>query len=581
MTMKKKIISLFLIILLLHSLGSCGRKMAPSISALSRGKDFDSSAFEYVYVEAIKQKLMGNSGDALNYLEQCTKMNPESDAVYYQMAQIVLSGGDISSGKMYAKKALELDPGNIWYIMMLAGIYYQQKNLDSAIIYYEKAVKYYPEKENLKLMLGNLYSEDSRFDKADALFDSLDKKYGVNEASTLANIKNMMKAGKYDEARDLLMKLLKENPDEILYYGLLAEIYRGKGENEKAMEVYEILIERNPDNPDTQLSLCDFLINEKKYDDLIPLLNTIILNKRITREDKISLYAKMIETEDLVEKQGEKLNLSIMLLESAYKDDLIIKLLRPELYIKQEKLIDASLRLEEIIAENPYPESYFAWEKLLLVYLQAGDYRNLEEKGKECATRFNRSFLAKMLYATALNENKKYDLALEEVRKAEILANENRDMIMQVLSVRADIYYRKGDFDNAFRIFDEAVKKDNSDLTILNNYAYYLAERNLKLKEAERMAKQVIETEKDNNTFLDTYGWVLYKRGKVREAEKVMQSVINSGDKPDSEWYEHMGFIKKKRKDCKSAIENWNIALKLESTKTELIEEIKKCQAGH
>ena len=133
--------------------------------------------------------------------------------------------------RMYAKKALELDPGNIWYIMMLAGIYYQQKNLDSAIIYYEKAVKYYPEKENLKLMLGNLYSEDSRFDKADALFDSLDKKYGVNEASTLANIKNMMKAGRYDEARDLLMKLLNENPDEILYNGLLAEIYRGKGES--------------------------------------------------------------------------------------------------------------------------------------------------------------------------------------------------------------------------------------------------------------------------------------------------------------------------------------------------------------
>ncbi len=93
---------------------------------------------------------MGNGGEALKYLEHCAKINPKSDAVYYQMAQIVISGGDTKNGKKYAKKALELDPGNIWYIMMLAGIYYQEQNLDSAIIYYEKAIKYYPEKEDLK-----------------------------------------------------------------------------------------------------------------------------------------------------------------------------------------------------------------------------------------------------------------------------------------------------------------------------------------------------------------------------------------------------------------------------------------------
>ncbi len=41
-----------------------------------------------------------------------------------------------------------------------------------------------------------------------------------------------------------------------------------------------------------------------------------------------------------------------------------------------------------------------------------------------------------------------------------------------------------------------------------------------------------------------------------------------------------MGYIKKKEKDCRNAIENWNIALKLDSTKTDLIKEIKKCQEG-
>ena len=82
--------------------------------------------------------------------------------------------------------------------------------------------------------------------------------------------------------------------------------------------------------------------------------------------------------------------------------------------------------------------------------------------------------------------------------------------------MRADVYYRMKDYTKAFEIFEEALKTNNEDLTVINNYAYYLAEQNMKLKEAEEMAKKVIEKEKGNTTYLDTYGWVLYKRGKLK-----------------------------------------------------------------
>jgi tetratricopeptide (TPR) repeat protein len=155
-------------------------------------KEYDVAAFNEVYVEALKQKLMGNNGDALKYLEQCVKINPKSDAAYYQMAQIVIANGDNKNGKQYVSKALSIDQKNIWYLTMLASLYYQEKNIDSAIIFYEKAVKYFPEKENLQLTLGNLYSEEKNFDKANSIFESFDKKYGINETSTLSSIKNLM-----------------------------------------------------------------------------------------------------------------------------------------------------------------------------------------------------------------------------------------------------------------------------------------------------------------------------------------------------------------------------------------------------
>jgi Tfp pilus assembly protein PilF len=555
--------------------GSCSKKVTPSSNKGGGDISYDQAKFNYVYVEAIKQKLLGNGGDALKRLEEAIEINPESDAAYYQMAQIVSANGDLENGKRFLKKALAIDNENIWYLMMMGGFYYQERKLDSAIVYYERAVKYFPDEEGLQLTLGNLYSDNKNYDKAITIFDSFDKKYGVNENSTVAGIRALISAGKFEDAFKKAELLLKEDPDEVLYNGLLAEIYIGMGENEKAREVYDKLLERNPDDPRIQLAICDFLINEKNYDELFLLLNNVILNNNIKREDKISLFARLMELPDLVSKKSDELLIALMVFEANFKSDDIIPLLRPELLMKLAKLDEAELRLEEIIKDNA--DNYYAWEKLLLVLNQKKDYKKLMIQGEECATRFNRSFLAKILYANGALESKSYDIALEELRKAEILAGDNKEFITQVLTMRADVYYRMKDYIKAFETFEIAIKSNGDDLTVINNYAYYLAEQNKNLKEAEEMAKKVIEREKGNTTYLDTYAWVLYKRGKYKEAARIMEEIINSGDTPDAEWYEHYGFILSKQRNCTKAIENWNYAIKLDSTKTNLQEEINHC----
>jgi len=342
------------------------------------------------------------------------------------------------------------------------------------------------------------------------------------------------------------------------------------------LEVYKKLIENDPDDPQTLLSYSDFLIDEKKFDDLFTLLNSLILNNKISREDKIAIYLRLIEDGQIKEEKLSQLNISLMVLEANYKDDDIIPLIRPEVLIKQGKLTEASERLEEIIKNKP--ENYYAWEKLLLVYLQLEDYDKLMIRGEECSTQFNRSFIAKILYANGALEKGKYEVALEELKKAEILASDNKIYLVQVLTMRADVYYRMKDYQKAFEIFELTLKINQDDLTVINNYAYYLAEQDIRLKEAEQMAKKVIEKEKANNTFLDTYGWVLYKRGKLKEAAKVMENIINSGEKPDAVWYEHYGYILKKQNKCKEAVVNWNVSLKLDSTKSYLLKEIKSCE---
>jgi len=570
----KKIENIFwTVIMVIVTLGSCSKQVSPSLTG--RIKGYDSLAFDRIYVEAIKLKLTGNSGEALKYFEQCSKLNPESDATYYQMAQILMANGDIAAGKKYLKKAIEIDQENLWYLMMMASTYYQENKVDSAILYYEKTVNYYPEKTEMKITLGNLYSENNKYEKAIKIFESIDEEYGINRSSTVASVQNLMWAEKYPAALEKVKQLLDVYPDEILYNGLMAEIYRGMGENSKAMEVYNRMLEKNPDDPQTQLSLCDFLINEKEYDELFAVINKIIMNDLLTREDKLTLFARMIELPAIVQSKSNELKIALMILEAQYKNDHVVQILRPEVLIQEKKYDEAEELMNEIIRRQP--ENYFAFEKLLLFYLDREDYKKLEEKGKECATRFNRSFLAKILYATGAMENQNYEIAEEELRKAEILAGNNREMVMQVLSMKADLYYRMKQYEKAFDTFDEALANNKDDLMTLNNYAYYLAEQDERLKDAEFMAEKVIQEERNNNTYMDTYGWVLYKRGKLKEAEEIFREIIDSGGQ-DPEYYEHYGYILMKRRKCGKAIEYWEKALKMDNRKRHLLNEIEKCR---
>jgi len=397
-----KITGLAVTILLLFN---CNRKIVTGDHEKIRSRTFDTASFDYLFIEGIKLKLLGSSGEAVKFFEKCAEINPYNDAVYYQIAQIVLNSGKLEEGRKYLGKSLAIDPLNKWYHIMMAGTYYQTGNIDSALYYYEKASLLQPSREDIMLNLGNLYSENRQYDKAIEIFEAFDRKYGINDKSTISAVQNYIKSGDFVNAENKLLKLIDESPDNILYNGLIAEVYRLSGRKDEAMDVYNNLIRNNPKNPDIVVALADFLLNEKKFDDLLILMDSFLINDDVPRESKMSLLSRMIGEQELIKEHGDELQVKLMVMEAEFENDDIVVLLRPELLENLHLYDEAELLLQEILRKNQL--NYYAAEKLLLLYFDTKQYNKLMASGKEVSTRFNRSFLAKALYAYGASESGK------------------------------------------------------------------------------------------------------------------------------------------------------------------------------
>ena len=65
------------------------------------------------------------------------------------------------------------------------------------------------------------------------------------------------------------------------------------------------------------------------------------------------------------------------------------------------------------------------------------------------------------------------------------------------------------------RNFESLLKDRPEDASLLNALGYSLADRNQKLPRAETLIRKALEASPDNPAFLDSLGWVRFRRGDI------------------------------------------------------------------
>lgn len=563
-----------LIILVIILAAGCTHKaIRPSGIQGKSGKS--DGSYDYLLTEALRMKYVGDLNDAARLFEKCIEIDRTRAVPYFELAQIYSAAGMGEASLKYISTAARLEPGNYWYQLAAGSLFTQYQQKDSSLFYFTRALKADSRAIEVNSILAGLYAEKGEADKADSLFRLLDNHGALTDDMFLVMISGLVMKGEMDEAARRTEKLIAKQPGEMRYKALLADIYFEDGKKDKSDSIYKDIIAKNPDDIETQLLFMMNLVYKKEYSGITAFLNNVFESEVVERERKVAVAGRLLSDTAYVKENTASLEESLLILEKKYPQDEEILSMRPTMYETVGRTDDAITRYEEVLT-TVKPGFYFS-ERLILLYAEKREYRKLFNLASVYSRENNRSILGKVYYAIAAMELKEYDVADEELEKALILAGNNDELKVQVLSMMGDLKYRMKDFDSSYGFYEEALKISPEETLILNNYAYFLAEGGKDLKRALKMAELVMEKEGDNDTYIDTYAWVLYKLGRYREAHRAMMKIFGKENERDPEILEHMGYIIKAMDNCIEAVEYWRSALEKDSSKTYLEEEISRC----
>jgi tetratricopeptide (TPR) repeat protein len=102
------------------------------------------------------------------------------------------------------------------------------------------------------------------------------------------------------------------------------------------------------------------------------------------------------------------------------------------------------------------------------------------------------------------------------------------------------------------------------------------AEHNLHLDEAEEMIGRALQLDPNNGAYLDSLGWVHYRKGKYDEALSELLRAAQNLANDDPIVFEHIGDTYSKMNRVAQALEFWQRAIALNPGNKLLADKIEK-----
>ena len=518
-------------------------------------------AFDYFYIQAVSMREAERYDEAFDLLEHCLALQPSSPIVQYELFSMYSFLGRNEEAIRMIENASAGEPDNYWYRSWLASAYSEAGQRGKALEVYEAMAQDFSSHSELFYILYQMYAEDKEYNYAIEALDEIERIEGKSEQITLQKCRIYALMNENALVISEMQSLIDEYPDEPRIRIYMGSAYEMLGENEKAFEIYNAVLADDPGNVAAQASLAEYYSNAGNDSLYTVMIEQMLMNDRFTGEERTELLVRHIAWKEATDTTGYNFRLLDKLIELPHD-----KVVTTEIYVDYLRAINASNDSVAPVLERLLqlePENQKAQLGLLQIAIEREDYSQVIMRC-DTAILYNPEILELYYYkGISCYHEERYQEAIDTYLKGLERRGEGYEgeFISDIYSVMGEIYHELGNLDACMQAYDSALVYNSANVSVLNNYAYYLTIEGGNLDKAEEMSLATIKAEPEDATYLDTYMWVLFCKERYHEAKAYAEKLLAiEGENADKVLLHHCGDVYAKCGEMERAVELWQRA---------------------
>ena len=523
-----------------------------------------------LFLDGLKASLTDNTTQAIDFLQQSLKLNPDNAAAHYKLAQLYRLQKEYDNALLHSRQAVKLKPDNEYYYIETAELYGTIGQFSLAARQLQEMLDNTLASPQYYLNIANLYIQLNQPEKALKALEKAEEKLGTNEAIITQRQTLYLKTGNMNKVLETGEELVKLNPNNPDYTLQQAKILLGNNDFPTAQKYLQDYLALHPDVASARFLLGKTLLAQNHATEALQEFLNSFSSGRISLIEKLDItvtYITLLPNQAL---EPKLFQLTDSLLQAhkedaeayAVKGDLLMELDRKT---EARKLYHQALELE--------PGNFSLWQNILSLGLELGRYDSVAQESEEALSLFPNQAVLYYFAGTAnlsLKRNKKAVRALEQGLR---LSGSNQDLVKIFQTHLGDAYQAAGQHPKSDAAYQAVLAIDPNDPYVLNNYSYYLSLRKEKLSLARKMSEELVETYPDDANYLDTYAWVLFQQKEYEKAADILKKAVSLNTN-NGTILEHYGDVLYHLGRTDEAIAQWQQAEKLGQTSAQLKKKI-------
>lgn len=556
-------------------------------------KDFDQAARHLsTYLNAdpdniVVRKLLANTYIFLNQPEQARTTlqsaltsNPDDPGSLTILSQIEFSEGNMNAGILALRRAIKSSPDNAALHKQLAKVYIAMGETKQALIELETYQNLSKDFEETQKLTISAYMQAEELNKAISIANEMLLK-NPQDPETLSLNGTLQSANDNNQQARIYFNKALQLQDNLPSAAMgLARIERKEGNFDKAITLYNSLVESNTAGTLPMLALAELAAEQKRTNDMLFWLerarstvpretrSRIILANYYLRNNepkKADIYIQEAikvspDQTELLALQGRALiamkrysealaplNRLVIKLPTSVDAQIMLgeALLRQGMTNKAREHLLQALNLQKnhfraisLMAETEFKAGKYdksleyaknlqeTQPQLYIGYMQEGDVWMVKKDYKRAHSAYNNAWkqqqtaeLAIRLFSASINIVT-FDAAIQPLLTW--IADHPNDSSTRFFL--ATTYQSSEKNDNAIQEYEKVLEETPDNSAALNNLAWlYSLKSNPK---ALGLAERAYRTKPENPGILDTYGWILVQQGQVEKGQRLIKQAM-------------------------------------------------------